>query len=346
MSLELLLTAENLVFKLFESTDKFERSVLAGAALHIFNSIPESYETMILDQVRATDFYFVRGFVHFELEQYQAAVDDLKKAGQLDPTDSCIHFNIGYSKINLGQIEEGLKELDRAFELGANNDERLLYQAGVIHEELKRYPEAIKYFERAIELKPSFNAYTSLGFIYIVLEHFEEARRNYNLALELSPTALAYNHRGISNFELERFAEALDDFNRCKELAGSDMVQKVDDLSEAIIFLNLGAAKAGLQQWKEALKDLDRAILDEQPAYAYSWRGLVHEKLDEKDKATHDYLTAFFLLRNIPKEKLTRSDIKRSIKTTEGLIRLGFDHSKDLRSYQILALERGYHFSQ
>ena len=61
--------------------------------------------------------------------------------------------------------------------------------------------------------------------------------------------------------------------------------------------------------------------------------------------AKKDYETELRLLEKIPEKELHKNNIKHLIRTTEGLTRLGIDHSEKVKQYKQLAEEKGYGFS-
>ena len=70
--------------------------------------------------------YYNRGYVKFDLGQYQEALVDYDQAIELDPNSSLAYNNRGYAKANLGQYQEALTDYDQAIELDPNFLPRLL----------------------------------------------------------------------------------------------------------------------------------------------------------------------------------------------------------------------------
>jgi Flp pilus assembly protein TadD len=83
------------------------------------------------------------GFVHFDQEQYQKAVDAFKKASELKPSDPVIFNNLGFSYEKLGQ-----------------------------------YNEALQAYQEAIRIKPDYiKAHANIGYLYFDQEQYQKAGR-------------------------------------------------------------------------------------------------------------------------------------------------------------------------
>lgn len=93
-----------------------------------------------------------------------------------------------------------------------------LFADGVAAMEAKRWPEATKAFQAAIELEPELaEAHNNLGYCLrkTGAEHHDEALRHYNRALELDPKlAAALHYRGVLHAISGREDEAKADHQR------------------------------------------------------------------------------------------------------------------------------------
>src|ERR1700722_10984804 len=80
-----------------------------------------------------------------------------------------------------------------------NCQESVFVKKGMHEDTLKNYPEAIKYYNKAIELNPKDTiAYEGLGAAEYKLKNFEKAIQYLNKAIELYPKyEIAYVGRAI-----------------------------------------------------------------------------------------------------------------------------------------------------
>lgn len=83
------------------------------------------------------------------------------------------------------------------------------------------YEEAIKHYDRAIDINPQFaEAYNNRGITKDVLGRHEEAIADYNEAIRINPQfAEAYNNRGRAYKEIGEYGNARVDLQRAFELA-------------------------------------------------------------------------------------------------------------------------------
>jgi Tfp pilus assembly protein PilF len=90
------------------------------------------------------------GFSFYQNGNYRAAVDRLKRAAKLAPTDERILNNLGLAYCRLGKIDEAYKAFTRATGplTGNLNTAKMLERFG-------REDDAIRYYEAAREIDPS-----------------------------------------------------------------------------------------------------------------------------------------------------------------------------------------------
>jgi Tfp pilus assembly protein PilF len=90
------------------------------------------------------------GFAMYQSGNYRAAVDRLKRAAKLAPTDERILNNLGLAYCRLGKIDEAYKAFARATNplTGNINTAKMLERFG-------REDDAIRYYESARSLDPN-----------------------------------------------------------------------------------------------------------------------------------------------------------------------------------------------
>jgi len=90
------------------------------------------------------------GFALYQNGNYRAAVDRLKRAAKLAPTDERILNNLGLAYCRLGKVEEAYKAFTRAAGAvtGNLNTAKMLERFG-------REDDAIRYYEAARQLEPN-----------------------------------------------------------------------------------------------------------------------------------------------------------------------------------------------
>ena len=156
------------------------------------------------------------------------------------------------------------------------------FAQGVAAHEAGKCSEAIRYFDKVIELAPKdAGVYYNRGNSKAALDQHTEAIRDFDKAIELDPKhAGAYSNRGVSKGKLDQHTEAIRDFDKAMEL----------DPKHANAYSNRGNSKVALGQHTEAIRDYDVAIeLDPKHAVAYYNRGNSKAALGQHTEAIRDY---------------------------------------------------------
>lgn len=153
---------------------------------------------------------------------------------------------------------------------------------GVAHWRLAHYEDALKDFNRSIELyNGSAATYNNRANVLIDLGRYEEALADLNRAISLAPAyGAAYNNRGNANFQLGKHQDALNDYRRAIELMPTNAVPyngraQVQEL--------LGRPYAGLRYITRAIS------LNGKYTAAYRNRAVIFQRLEREEDALGDY---------------------------------------------------------
>jgi TolB-like protein/Tfp pilus assembly protein PilF len=121
------------------------RLTLAEAALQAASRLrPEAGET---HRARATYLYSC-------LRDYNGALAELEVARRTLPNDPRIFELIGYTLRRRGQLEEGVRNLQRSVELDPRNS-FTLQELALSYQNLRRYPEELAVLDRALTIVPN-----------------------------------------------------------------------------------------------------------------------------------------------------------------------------------------------
>jgi tetratricopeptide (TPR) repeat protein len=159
--------------------------------------------------------------------------------------------SLGSALQQLGRHEEALKAFDKAIQL-APDDALLWKNLGDVLLNLGRRAEALLGLQHALRLNPrDWEAAWKSGVLLHEAAWFEEALAQFNLCHELQPNhALTLSVRALALRGLKRFEEALADSRRAHQL----------DPGNAEICTNAGDVLSSLGRYHEALLWLDRAL--------------------------------------------------------------------------------------
>lgn len=115
--------------------------------------------------------FAVHGQYRLVQRAYEAAVDLLQMALELDPSDSNSWHGLGVCYANLGQHGAAYKALQRAYNF-ANKDVAVISALGVTCRKLGLHHEALCWFEKALDLEPNDELSLKGGAdIYLAITH-------------------------------------------------------------------------------------------------------------------------------------------------------------------------------
>jgi tetratricopeptide (TPR) repeat protein len=133
-----------------------------------------------------------------------------------------------------------------------NNEQTDYYKKGIEFAKSGKNEEAIKYFDKALELNPHFvQAWNYKGNVYSDLGKYEEAIKCYDKALGIKPDYHGtWFNKGFSLFKLEKHQDAIKCFDKVLELK--------PDLQEALYYR--GCAYSSMKKKIEMLDNLKNSI--------------------------------------------------------------------------------------
>jgi tetratricopeptide (TPR) repeat protein len=196
------------------------------------------------------DTLHLMGLLCFEAKQHDHAVEWLARAIRQDPKAEYLS-TLGTTLQHQGRHEEALKAFDKAVQLKPDVAE-LWKNLGNILVDLQRPADALLTFQHALTLNPRhWQSAHQAGYLLFQSDRFAEALSHFDLCLEQQPDHVAtLQLRALSLRGLKRFEEALADNRRAHALAPHD----------ADTCNNIGDGLHALDRHEEALPWFDRAI--------------------------------------------------------------------------------------
>lgn len=120
-------------------------------------------------------------------QDFPTAIEHFTRLSQLRPTEGAALFNLGAIHNRLQEYQKALECIRK----GIQRDKRCaegFYNLGIAHRKLNQSSLAISAYKEAIRLEPSFaEAYQNLGNVYSDMGNFPLAIMNYKKALEIRP---------------------------------------------------------------------------------------------------------------------------------------------------------------
>ncbi|MEM1546634.1 MAG: tetratricopeptide repeat protein [Candidatus Methanomethylicia archaeon] len=158
-----------------------------------------------------------------------------------------------------------------------------------------RYHTALKYIDEALKKIDSPELWLTKGYVYACLNSYEDALKCYDRALEMDPSmAEAWNNKGVALLQTDKYEEALRHLTKASELNPfntafiinrAEVLHKLGRLEEAIkcydevidldpkivsAWIHKGDIFLEKNRFEEALKCYEKAV-DENPAYIMAW---------------------------------------------------------------------------
>jgi tetratricopeptide (TPR) repeat protein len=168
------------------------------------------YRRVLTQDGRNFDALHMLGVLEAQRGNFAAAEQQLRAALQIDGKfPPCIH-NYANTLVRLKRYDEALIYYDKAVALAPHHPP-LHSDRGNLLSELGRLPEALASYDAALKLAPTYaEAHCNRGSVLHRLNRHLEAIASFDQALQIDPNHVtAHLNRGNSLCELRRFAEAL-----------------------------------------------------------------------------------------------------------------------------------------
>jgi tetratricopeptide (TPR) repeat protein len=189
------------------------------------------------------------GFRHRTSGQHLDAVKCCQQALSIDPNHADALHLMGLLSFDKGHYDLAIEWISRA--IRQNPTAEYLQHLGEALLRLKRYDEALKAFDKAIQFQPdSAELWRSLGNVLLQLNRGNEALLSYQRALQFDPRDFESAGKAAVQLHLQgRWEEALAHFNICEALQPN----------HAPILSLRGIAQRGLRNYQAYLSDSLRA---------------------------------------------------------------------------------------
>lgn len=172
------------------------------------------------------DLYFGRAMDYMLVQDFASAIEDFKKAIDLDPKFTLAYFNLAVVYTKQLDLKENVPEYDKKSEqadlssLGGGKKDITLPTSIMLERGKTEYELILKNYAKVIELNPEFvYAYYNRAEIRYKQNDFRAAILDYNEALRRDPgLAEAYYNRGLNRFQVKDKNRALDDMRKAGEM--------------------------------------------------------------------------------------------------------------------------------
>jgi eukaryotic-like serine/threonine-protein kinase len=136
------------------------------------------------------DAYRKLGAAYLKSGNGPAAIEALQKAVHLNPYDWVNQDSLGTAYVLLGDYPKALIAFQQITTL-APDIEVGYERVGAVYLQQGKYQESIPYFQKALQIEPSFTAYSNLGTAYFNSKQFPQAVEMFEKATALTPNETA-----------------------------------------------------------------------------------------------------------------------------------------------------------
>lgn len=259
--------------------------------------------TLPLSEVEVASAYYSYGRIHVAREDWEAALDALNEAIELDSENAEAFYIRGQVYVTIGMVPSGLRDAQecrpgpacRRADNDFGNAVRVnpdFVDAYIARANLRvirgAMSPAIRDYDEAIWREPDNpDYYQRRGLAYVRLGRKSEAVSDFEHAIRLDPgRAAAHRARGLAYVELGQPELAVPSFDEAVRL----------DPQDTGAYFGRAQARAALGQTEQALADFNAAIrLFADDPEAYKGRGKVHVELGDLESAVADFGSAIRL---------------------------------------------------
>lgn len=205
-----------------------------------------------------------RAQVYYQREEYERALSDFNRALQLQPDYhwAIAHRGVTYERIDL--YEEALKDFNRAIKLNPTYAWAIAYR-GRTHEMKREYEKALMDFKLAISLNENIieDGTTECGLLLSFLRRYPEAMAYYKKALEETPN----NHLTLyciafTKTRWQSLADTQADIDKARSVLTENLKTNAngDAKKRSALLYELGGLAALEGQTEVALKYLQESM--------------------------------------------------------------------------------------
>uniref|UniRef100_A0A8D1CIJ4 Tetratricopeptide repeat domain 6 n=1 Tax=Sus scrofa TaxID=9823 RepID=A0A8D1CIJ4_PIG len=218
--------------------------------------------------------------------KFQKAWNHFTIAIQVDPKNYLAYEGRAVVCLQMGDYFAAIQDINAAIKI--NTTAEFLTNRGVIHEFMGQQQNAMRDYQAAISLNPTYSlAYFNAGNIYFHHRQFSQASDYFSKALKFDPeNECATMNRAIANTVLKKYEEAKEDFAHVVESCPF----------WAAVYFNRAYFYCCLKQYELAEEDLGKALsLKPNDALVYHLRAEVRGKIGLTEEAMADYNQALDL---------------------------------------------------
>ncbi len=165
------------------SSETYAELAKANAEVHRYEAAVKAY-TQAITLAEAPIYYFERGKIRFNLEEYPQAINDFRAAlskGYQPQGDA--HFWIAQTFEMLGDLKQSVQEYEAVASSNPQDLALVWYQLGIVQQKLGTVEKGIESFTKALDAQPTpeleARIFVERGRAYVRIGKTEEARDDF-----------------------------------------------------------------------------------------------------------------------------------------------------------------------
>ena len=175
------------------------------------------------------------GFSYYKLQRATEAIIAYKNSIELFPKDGIALRGLGNVYYELGEdYDNAIEYFENAIKEDEEDSKPIYYKLGWLYNDKERYDDAIKILLKAIEYDSEDSGYREeLGYAYYQKGEYEFAITHLNKAISLDDASrLGYYYKGLCYIATNKKGEAMSIYYKLKELDGDSATELMDKINK------------------------------------------------------------------------------------------------------------------
>ena len=163
------------------------------------------YATKLIEATGTAEGYVERGNLYIDLYELEQAVQDCKKAIELDQEAYYAYNNLGCALLKLRRVDEAIEPLEQAIRMEPDKDHLPYLNLAECYTLKKEYEKAIHAYKEVLRLRPkALSMKEKIAEIYVEMKNFNEAISAYEELISIMKEQAGNNDQGSSIFNRKK----------------------------------------------------------------------------------------------------------------------------------------------
>ncbi len=134
------------------------------------------YASRLIDVTESAEGYIERGNLYIDLYELELAVEDCKKAIELDPEAYYAYNNLGCALLKLRRVKEAVIPLEQAIAMESDRDHLPYLNLAECYVLLKEYDKALNAYREVLRMRPkAHNIKKEIVKVYVLKKEYKKA---------------------------------------------------------------------------------------------------------------------------------------------------------------------------